>query len=88
MANMKQVTPNNIESGEASSPTKQLEEGGILIVETGTALVMVKQLCILSVSDHTISMEVFIELLSEAASLSSNISRYGLCPTFLKETPL
>lgn len=88
MACVKQVLPINIEFGEASSSIEQPEEWEILIIEIKTTLVAIKWLCILSVSDHAMSMEVFIDLPSKAASSSSNISRYGLGLAFLRETPL
>lgn len=50
----------NVEYEEASSPTKQLEEWEILVVEMKTALVAIKRLCVLSVSDNNMSMVVLL----------------------------
>lgn len=89
MTHVKQVIPIVIESEGASFPTNQQkeEEEEIPVVEMETALVAVKRLCILSVSDNAMSMAIFVDLHSDGASSNSNPYRYGLGPTFLKETP-
>lgn len=87
MARVKQVTLISVESKGASSPAKQSKEGEIPIVETKTALIEVRRLCILNVSENTMSIAVFIDLPLDGASSSSNFFRYGLGPAFFKETP-
>lgn len=57
------------------------------MVEMETALVAVKCPCVLSVSDNAMFMAIFVDLPSNGASSSSNLSHYGLGPAFLKETP-
>lgn len=68
-----------------SSPNKQREEGEIPTVETNTALIAAKKLCILSIVDRAMSMAIFHETNLEAASSSSETLRYGLGLAFLKE---
>lgn len=87
MANVKQIAPITIKFEEASSPTDQPEEGETPVVEMETALVTVKRLCVVSVSDNAMSMVIFINLPSDGASSNSNLSRYSLGLIFLKETP-
>lgn len=87
MARVKQIVPIDVEFVEPSSPAEWREEGEILIIEIGTALLAVKKLCILSVANSAMSMAIHIELPSEAVSSSSKIPCYGLGLAFLKETP-
>lgn len=87
MAHVKQVAPISVEFEGASSLVIQLKEGEIPAVEMETALVVVRRLCTLSVSENAMSIAVFIDLPSDGASSSFNLSPYGLGPSFFKETP-